>query len=398
MQTNEQQVLLALLSHELFKSNLSFDSSSVDWSAVLDESDRHAVTALLFPGIMQTPGISDAIMSRICGAAVSSSHESERMLQNQRDVLKALEQHAIPCAILKGTSVACLYPHPELRVPGDIDILVGKDALTTACTALSEQGFVQTHAIEKHTCLQKFDVNVELHSMVSVFPESEKGAFTRKFMADALQHTDTASMEGISFPVLKGIYQIIALLAHMEQHLSSSGIGLRQLCDWAVTVNSHRDQIGDEQLSILEQCGLFNFARIVTKICEKYLGLPPFSWSSDADDTLADALMEDILKGGNFHSQEQQRPFGGVLTDAYNVDNSVKTSTMTSYFRYIRKRINYEYPWAKSSLWLIVFGVFYPARWTVRMLMGKRKKFSVRQAVSSAKQRENLLRRLNLYK
>ncbi len=320
------------------------------------------------------------------------------MLQIQREILDLLEQHGIPCAVLKGTSAACLYPHPELRVPGDIDILVSRDKLTATCEILSAQGFHQTQAAEKHTCLQKLDICVEVHTMVSVFPENEKGFFTRSFMAGALQHTASASIGDTSFPVLTGMYQIIALLAHMEQHLSDSGIGLRQLCDWAVTVDAQRDQIGDKQLVFLDRCGLLSFAKTVTKICEKHLGLPSFSWSEGVDEALADALMEDILKGGNFQTQGQQRPFAGVLTDAYNVDDSLKTSTMHSYFQYIRKRISYDYPWAKSRLWLAAFGIFFPARWTVRMLLGKRRKFSIKQAVHSARQREQLLRKLKLYK
>lgn len=126
--------------------------------------------------------------------------------------------------------------------------------------------------------------------------------------------------------------------------------------------------------------------------------LPSFSWSEDVDETLVDALMEDIIKGGNFQAHGQQRPFAGVLTDVYNVDEISKTSTMHSYFQYIRTRISYDYPWAKSRLWLAVFGLFFPARWIVRMLLGKRRKFSITQAVQSARQREQLLRKLKLFK
>ena len=398
MYTEEQGILLSLLSHELFGTKLELDASSVNWPALLAESDRHAVTALVFPGVMQLPGISDELMNRICGAAVSASQESERMLQAQQEILKLLEQNAIPCAVLKGTSVARLYPHPELRVPGDIDILVSKDKLEMVCGLLGGQGFVQTEVSEKHTCMDKPGVSVEVHTMVSVFPDTLKGATARETMADAEGHTEAASLGGSTFPVLSGLYQIISLLVHMEQHLSDAGIGLRQLCDWAVTVNAYRDQIGAAELNQLDCCGLLCFAKIVTRICEKYLGLPPIQWCADADEELADALAEDILKGGNFRAQAPQRPFGGVLTDAYNEAGRTKTSTLHSYFRYIRKRIAYDHPWAKGGFWLVVFGIFYPLRWTVRMLLGKRKKFNVKQAISSARQREELLRRLKLYK
>jgi len=395
--TEEQKHLLTLLAHELFQCDLSFDAASVDWSAVLDEGDRHAVTALLFPSMMQVPELSDALISRICGTAVSASHGSEELMQTQQEILALLKQQGIPCAVLKGTSLACLYPHPELRVLGDIDLLFTKETVEEACQVLYQQGFIKTHASEKHICLERQGVSVEMHSMVSVFPESEKGLFARRFMTDALQHTETMHMGAYAFPALSGMYQIISLLAHMDQHLATEGIGLRQLCDWAVAVHAQRQQIGAEQLDLLEQCGLLQFAKVITKICEKYLALPPLPWCADADETLEDALMADMLEGGNFQSNGQQRPFGGVLTDAYNVDHGTKNSIVRNYFQYVRRRIKFYHPWAKSILWVVPFSIFYPARWTVRMLLGKRRKFSVKQAVHSAKKREKLLRELQLY-
>ena len=395
--TSARRAMLSLLSYELFRLAPKAEDGT-DWADVLREGERHAVSALLYTGMKKIGSVPENLLDAVCETAATSSQMSEYMLDQQHKIIDLLEKAHIPCAILKGTSVACLYPHPELRVPGDIDILTDENRVEEACTLLTSAGFAFTHDAQKHCCFEKQGVSVEVHRMVAVFPDTEKGKFAAQFMQQALHNTASVRLGGFSFPVLTGKYQLIALLAHMEQHLTSGGIGLRQLCDWAVTVNTLRSEIDDGMTALWAQCGLLNFAQIVTKICEEYLGLPAFSWTADADEALADALMQDILEGGNFRSQDSQRPFGGVLTDAYNVDNSAKTSTLHSYFQYIRKRIGYDYPWAKGPFWLLVFGIFYPARWTVRMLLGKRKKFSVKQALSSARKREKLLRQLNLYK
>ena len=115
-------------------------------------------------------------------------------------------------------------------------------------------------------------------------------------------------------------------------------------------------------------------------------------------DALTDTLMRDILDGGNFQSQYQTRPFGAVLTDAYNIQDSAKSSILRNYTQYIRTRVWYEHPRAKSSLWIPLFSVFYPLRWTVRMLQGKRKKANLLQAIRSAQSRESFLRELRLYR
>ena len=394
----ETKVLLSLLAHEIFQRKLEIDASAVDWAEVLAEGDRHAVTALLYPGMRQLSDVPEDVLAKTRGAAITASIASENMLKSQRDILELLEAKRIPCAVLKGASVACFYPHPELRVPGDIDILVDAENLDTACNTLKDNNFTISTVVEKHTCLHKQEIYVEMHQMVTVFPDSKKGRFAREFMTKALRNTQTSEIEGIRFPVLRDIYKIIALLVHMEHHLATSGIGLRQLCDWAVTVNAMRDYFDGETLALLESCGLLRFAQIMTRLCEKHLGLPPCSWITDASDALVDAMLADVLDGGNFQSQYTKRPFAAVLTDAYDVSGKGRYSLFRNYIRYLKKYLRQNEPWAKSRLWLPVFGVFLPVRWGVRVLLGKRKKVNLVHAVGTAREREKLLREMKLYR
>lgn len=394
----ETKALLELLAYEIFDQAMDIDASTVDWSAVLAEAQRHKVTALLYPAIRSMDGVPEAIFNKVCGTAIAVATASEAMLKEQRSILDLLEAHQIPCVVLKGTSVAYLYPHPELRTIGDIDILVEEENLDEACKALQADGFAPSYTAEKHLCLQKGAVWVEMHRMVSVFPESEKGRFTKQTMTGALRHTQEAEISGVRFPMLSGAYQIIGLLAHMEQHLDSSGIGLRQVCDWAVTAHALRNCFDGETLALLERCGLLRFAKIMTQLCEKYLGLLPCQWTANAPAALVDAMLSDVLEGGNFQSQHEKRPFADVLTDAYDVAGKGKTSLFRNYIRYLKKYLRQNDPWAKSRLWIPVFGVFLPIRWGVRILLGKRKGVSLSQAVGTARDREKLLRELGLYR
>ena len=394
----ETQTLLTLLAYELFQKKQEIDTSDVDWAAVLEEGNKHAVTALLYPGIRQQNGVPEEVFNKVCGTAITVAAASESMLKEQRRILDLLAARQITCVVLKGTSVACFYPHPELRVPGDIDILVDAENLDTACNTLKDNNFTISTVVEKHTCLHKQEIYVEMHQMVTVFPDSKKGRFAREFMTKALRNTQTSEIEGIRFPVLRDIYKIIALLVHMEHHLATSGIGLRQLCDWAVTVNAMRDYFDGETLALLESCGLLRFAQIMTRLCERYLGLPPCPWTADASDALVAAMLFDVLEGGNFQALHAKRPLAEVLTDAYDVAGKGKTSLFRNYIRYLKKYLRQNEPWAKSRLWIPVFGVFLPARWGVRVLLGKRKKVNLMHAAGMAREREKLLRELKLYR
>ncbi len=396
--TEKEEALLSLLAYELFRREPRINASAVDWASLLDEGNRHAVAALLYPGMKRLEGVPQGALAKARGAAIFAAETSERMLNSQQAVLALLRERDIPCAVLKGTSVACYYPHPELRVPGDIDILVDAEDLDAVHGVLEENHYMLAETSEMHICFQKLGLWVEVHRMASVFPDNKKGEFTKKHMLGALCHVQTAQVYGVPFPVLTGMYQLIALLTHMERHLTSFGIGLRQLCDWAVTVHAQREEIGEAELALLDRCGLLHFAKIATRLCEKRLGLPPFGWSADVPDALTDALLRDILDGGNFQSQDQIRPLGNMLTDAYNIQDSAKSSVLRSYIQNIRNRVRHEHPWAKSNLWIAFFSVFYLLRWTVRMLQGKRKKVNLSQAIRSAQSRESFLRELRLYR
>lgn len=394
----ETKALLELLAHEIFDQAMDIDASTVDWSAVLAEAQCHKVTALMYPAIRSMDGVPEAVFNKVCGTAITVATASEAMLKEQRRILDLLEARQIPCAVLKGTSVAYLYPHPELRTIGDIDILVDEENLDEACRALQADGFAPSYTAEKHLCLQKGAVWVEMHRMVSVFPESEKGRFTKQTMTGALRHTQEAEISGVRFPMLSGAYQIIALLVHMEHHLATSGIGLRQLCDWAVTAHALRNCFDGETLALLERCGLLRFTKIMTRLCERHLGLPSCQWTSDAPDTLVDTILSDVLEGGSFQAQHAKRPLADVLTDAYDIAEKGRNSLLRNYIRYLKKYLRQNEPWAKSRLWIPVFGVFLPARWGVRVLLGKRKKVNLMHAAGMAREREKLLRELELYR
>ena len=392
----ETRAMLNLLAFELFDQRLEIDASKVDWHRVLAESNRHVLTAFLYPGLKRLNGVPEEILSRARNAAMLSAARMEESLQAQDGILELMRSQNIPCAVLKGFSAACRYPHPELRVPGDVDLLVGGENLERACAALEQAGYQRDHETEMHVNFVGSGVSLEVHRSASVFPNTEKGRAARAYMEQALRHTESVKLHGYAIPVLAVPYQLVSLLAHMERHMGSTGIGLRQICDWAVAVQARRAQIGEDELQALEHCGLLPFAQVITKLCERYLGLPPLAWAQGAPDALADAVMNDVLGAGNFHVQEGERRISGVMMA--RGDQATKDNTVVhNYIDNIRRRVRQNYPWAKSRLWLPLFCAYFPLQWFYRVLRGKRTPVRIHAAIRLAKSRERLLRSLKLY-
>lgn len=395
--SNNEQLFLSLLACELFKCEIP-DTFPSDWSNIYAIAQRHAVTPLIYPAIKCIPFVPAEIVNHFRSAAIYSYDLSDRILKGHQEVIGLMDSMQITCSVLKGVSVARLYPHPKLRVPGDIDLLVNPQDIQGVCNAMVGAGYEFSHSTDKHYCYHKDGISIEIHHMASEFPDNKKGNYAREYMRMALNHTQRIKLNGIAVPMLLSAYQLVSLLAHMEHHLTGTGIGLRQFCDWAITVNAYRDEIGEEALAILDRCGLLEFAKVSTRLCEKYLGLPHLSWTANVSEEAADALMHDLLESGNFHEHKIEQSIAVSMMDSYNIENSRGQSTLRSYLKYVKNRIHEEYPQRRRPLWVAAFAVFYPARWTVRMLAGKRQKFNLKESVRSAREREKLLQGLKLYK
>ena len=75
-------------------------------------------------------------------------------------------------------------------------------------------------------------------------------------------------------------------------------------------------------------------------------------------------------------------PFSAqICTPLSNSEHSVRVVTLLRteliVTEYLKKYLRQNEPWAKSRLWLPVFGVFLPVRWGVRVLLGKRKQINL---------------------
>ena len=103
-------------------------------------------------------------------------------------------------------------------------------------------------------------------------------------------------------PILPKLSNGLVLLKHIYQHLYSN-LGMRQIVDWMMFVNTHLD---DEYWTEVFQkevqmYGLETLAVAVTRMCQLYLGLPEThrTWCQVADEKVCHELMRHIVKNGN---------------------------------------------------------------------------------------------------
>ena len=220
-----------------------------------------------------------------------------------------LTENGIPYVILKGAASASYYPTPILRTMGDVDFLVKEQDLKRTGELLERIGFqpeADTGGV--HIGYHRGNSTWEMHRSINGIPESVVGDMIRGYLSDVIE-------TAVNYDEGNGILRIpddfhhgLILLLHTASHLTSEGVGLRHLCDWAVFVNHFTDgQFVALFESKLKACGLWRFAQLLTLVSVKYLHVPEKSWAGAAEDDLLERMICDILSGGNFGKKDEDR-------------------------------------------------------------------------------------------
>lgn len=297
MITPVQNRILENLSNTLFLKETSVNSvyANAEANWFITEASAQAVLPLAVP---DTVPIARTPISIILAKNLNVIYE-------HIELHELLTSNNIPYVILKGCASAFYYDDPVLRTMGDVDFLVNPQDVSRAGELLESIGF--THGVDRggiHIAYYRDASTWELHRSVNGIPGGVCGDYVKSCLSDII---DTA----VDYETVCGTIRIpdpfhhcLILLLHTASHLTSEGVGLRHLCDWAVFAN----KVNVEQWKTeLQNCGLYHFAQILTLVSVKYLGLSEQSWAGTADEALLEGLISDILAGGNFGQKDSDR-------------------------------------------------------------------------------------------
>ncbi len=300
-----EKAVLLLLGRALFGCEVIL-AQNIDLNTVFCEAVDQSVFAAVYAALTpeEKARLTPAEQSKWRTVFFRYIAQNEQLLYEQKNVISRLTENGIRYAVLKGTSAAANYPDPSLRAMGDIDILVSPQDQIRVVQLLQADGYSAVLE-ENHHChltVRKGRVAVEVHREPNGLPVMGDPDLRRKietFFADA---PDTAGTEnGIS--VLSDRHQAVVLVMHKLEHFLSGGLGLRQLCDWAMFLRKRMTpDLWREVKPVLDSFGLLTFTRLVTKACIDHIGLPldVAPWAAEADGELTDRVMEHIVKSGNF--------------------------------------------------------------------------------------------------
>ncbi len=283
-----------------------FSEADTDWEAVFRMAKEQAVVALAFDGMETLPADlrpSKALVMRWYATVLRIEQSNELMNYELAKLSDFYRSHHISPILLKGQGVASMYPRPQHRQCGDIDFYLG-DNYRKAKKVLSACGFRLGDEGEKHVSYQSGGVEVELHHYAACFYNPLQNRVLQRWAKEWLSaEKEVLNVRNAGIMLPAPGFNAIYLLIHALLHFIPEGIGLRQVCDWAIVLKTYSAKIDKERL--VREVHLLKLEEAFTTfgyVAVKYLGLPADCIPFDVEDAdgPGEFLLGDILEGGNF--------------------------------------------------------------------------------------------------
>lgn len=257
---------------------------------------------------------------------------------------QVLNDNKINHIFLKGYEIQKLYPDENLRMLGDIDLLVESKDHQKAVSVLIENGFEKGPDDPHHMVLIKNNVLIELHHNLfedfrrtvsffsTPFEFTKKSNYFRKYLIDE--------------------YNFLYIVAHYAKHICV-GAGLRGLIDIYLFIKNKDLDFNFINLQ-LQNLGLAKFYNMILSEIfiifgykDKYL-----SFNDQAMSMIEYSLKCGIHGQGNNHNMN----YASKTITRFNQGNKFKY--LLSKLFISPKDLFKKYPWTKTII-LIPFGYIY---------------------------------------
>ena len=229
-------------------------------------------------------------------------------------VVSTLREGGVESVLLKGQGLARNYPQPELRQCGDIDLYVGLENAEKAHDLLSP-------IAEKIDRKEYLTVGKHYHVTMPGGVEVEVHRYTDNHLTKKLEETYQAASakgttEGLVVYDFAGTpvntpsdeFNAFFVFNHLFHHFLTSGIGLRQFCDWMMFLHARKGKLDLEYLRklLIDMDMLMPWQAFGCVLVDK-LGMPEdeFPFFDRAQDGKTDKILSRVLKEGNFGKERR---------------------------------------------------------------------------------------------
>lgn len=305
---------------------LSRSLSTDEWQWLFDICFMHGLVGLGFKAIERMPKEQRPTMQQWLqwtGQAEIVRQTNETVNQQSAKVQRILKKHGLDNFIIKGQGLACLYPAPDYRKSGDIDVWVMPRGYENRRLSKRRRRVIQI--LKPYTAKGK---EIVYHHMdfTSIENTHVEIHFTPTWMFSPLHNRRVQrwfdnqfklqgmEAQGFTMPSLET--HLVIVMMHMFRHLFAEGINLKQLTDsYYILKEYHYRQLdlsNDRKLEIsknnnldnqnlenlLAAFGLRRFVGAVEYVLQQMYGMPDAWCIVPVEASAGRVLLHDVLNTG----------------------------------------------------------------------------------------------------
>ena len=239
------------------------------------------------------------LLKQLCVQNMQTQAKMQMVLEQ---AWKALEKAGIQPVLMKGASLAALYPEPSMRQWGDIDLFVGKEQYHPACAVMRETfpkalKFDEELDHYKHYNIIADGVSIETHRVSVNMTHPRDVRLYAKMEAFGVEHASELEIGDLKVKIFEPTFNALFVFLHAWEHLITEGANIRQLCDLALLLQHERETIDWKRLERwLKELKLWEVWQVYMFVLTHY-----FEVKSERINELmserAERLMDVILNG-----------------------------------------------------------------------------------------------------
>lgn len=321
MSSNKQ--ILGLLPCALWNKPLNDAISAGNFNTFLVQAEQQTILGLVFDVLkdLHIKGPKDKKMV-FEAMAKAENIKCQNALVNKEltEFADKCNQQGIDYLVVKGQTIGCLYPKPELRQAGDIDFLfpvdltVGRNKDYEMQRSKMAKIFPEVQLPPKmeeyEVAFNHNGVLYELHTSLRGWAKERHQKVWDGLMEKEWQEKHYVEIEGVKVRTLSPTMNAAYVFIHLFFHFIREGVSLRQLCDWAMVLHHNKDEIDKESLlEMLLDLNIFDAYCAFGTILTGHLGLPGDEFPlplGEADRKWQERIVKDIFGGGNFGKLHHQ--------------------------------------------------------------------------------------------
>jgi hypothetical protein len=287
----------------------------LDWKMLFDFSKKQTIAGVLYAGVERLPKEKrppKKILMNWYMLAEKIKKRNVRLNEAVVQITSQFETDGFPNCVLKGQGNSLMYPIPELRTPGDIDLW--PMAERKRIFDYVRKDFPHTEMLYHHLEYPKLkDVMTEVHFFPMFLNNPLYNSRFQKWIKAVTkeQCCNRVELEVGSFCRPTAEFNIIYQLAHIRHHFFDEGIGLRQIMDYYFLIKDEKVyEKRDELCELLQTFGLMRFTKAVMYVLKIIFGLDKRYLLTSPDPKIGQMLIDEIMITGNFGHQDSR--FGNL--------------------------------------------------------------------------------------